>query len=181
MDNALLASWLNGTAACLTDPYPEKLSTSLHILQQLVRVRGWSLRHPWADWAQWIPRERNQLADKLANFALDAQTSFAIKGSGLPANEYNVVAVSDGASRASTQCSAASWALLAFTHTGISMIAGGALLFDRFVTSQMAETTGFELALAAFMKLSHGYPDVVPHEIGLSMHVSDIPEIGEVI
>eukprot|EP00973_Karenia_brevis_P053256 7403200-Karenia_brevis.AAC.1 len=78
--------------------------------QTMIQVSRWSLRWPWASWVRWIPRERNVLADWLANQCLDMRRSFAVYGTLPTESSYNVATVSDGASRASTCISSASWA-----------------------------------------------------------------------
>ena len=80
---------------------------------------------------------------------------------------------SDGAARASTRVSSASWAVLAFQAHEISLVAAGALLFDEFVGSLVAETMGFELALAALLNLSRGELDLVPHRVEVSHNLTE--------
>ena len=85
----------------------------------------------------------------------------------------NFVTLSDGASRAASQTSSCSWALLAFTAESIHLIAAGAVLFDTYVSSLDAELAGLELAIGALLKLSRGYEDVVPHGTGTTLNESE--------
>eukprot|EP00973_Karenia_brevis_P065387 9084778-Karenia_brevis.AAC.1 len=117
-------------------------------MQQMIQNEGWSLRFPWSNWVTWIPRERNLFADGLANLCLDMQQGFAVYGD-VPSSSCNFVTVSDGASPASRQNSSASWAVLSVNGKQVSLVAAGAQLFQQRVSSQEAETTGLELAIAA--------------------------------
>ena len=88
--------------------------------------------------------------------------------------DANIVAVSDGASRASVKRSSAAWALLAFLPGGhINLIAAGAVLFDNFASSMDAELAGLELAIGALLKFSRGYGDVVPHNAQTTLNESE--------
>ena len=84
-----------------------------------------------------------------------------------------VFTVSDGASQASMKRSSAAWALLAFSPNQINLIAGGAVMFDTYVSSMEAELAGLELAAGALLKLSRGYRDVVPHSIQTTLDISE--------
>ena len=127
VDNAPLASWMSGLACCATEAFHSRISAILDVLRDLVQFEGWCLRQPWSDWVVWYPRERNVLADLLANRCLDLGQSLAVRSSmPLPVNA-NYVTVSDGASRASTKSSSAAWALLAFSPDHINL---SAVMFD---------------------------------------------------
>ena len=80
MDNALVASWLNGAASTKIASYVDRVATAVDMLQSLVRFAGWSLRWPHSDWVSWIPRERNVIADALANMCLDKGHNLAVRG-----------------------------------------------------------------------------------------------------
>ena len=71
--------------------------------------------------------------------------------------------------------SAAAWAILACQGSTISLVAAGALRFPNYVDSIVAEFTGAELALGALLRLSRGYPDIVPHA------ADSHQEIGEAV
>ena len=159
----------------------------LKLLLHIVCGQGWSLRHAWADWAHWIPRERNVLADALANAALDQDSNLGIQPEGQNGNfnPCNFVMVSDGAARASSGTTSAAWAILAFTPSTIHLVAGGALLLKGGTTALQAEATALELALAGFLVLRQGSTNLIPHEMnrrieaaGLLKHmefVIDVP------
>ena len=142
----------------------------------MVECGGWALRQPWSDWVVWIPRERNVLADTLANICLDRQQSFAIRAMSAIPSSGNFVTVSDGAARSSTQSSSAAWALLAFDHGKASLVAAGAVLFERYASSLDAELMGLELALGSLLKLSRGYSDLVPHSTQTILDASEFHE-----
>ena len=82
--------------------------------------------------------------------------------------------VSDGAFRKSTSKAAASWAVLAMTTTSVNLVAAGALLLPEVASSLDAELTGFELGLAAFLKLSRGYVDVIPHGVDVAYNATEL-------
>ena len=121
-----------------------------------------------------LPRERNVIADALANKCIDTGCSFAVQGELPEPGTANLVMVSDGACRGSIRKCSASWAVLAFTSTQISFVAGGAVLFPEVVTSLDAELTGLELAIGALLKYSRGYTNLVPHGTNLIMHASEL-------
>ena len=73
--------------------------------------------------------------------------------------------LSDGAARASTQSSSAAWAIVSFDGASLVLVAAGAMLFEEHVSSQTAETVAMELGLAALLKLSRGYSNIIPHEV----------------
>ena len=52
-------------------------------------------------------------------------------------------------------------------------MSAGAFKFPHEVSSLEAEMTGFELALAALLKLSRGYVNIVPHEAEESLRASE--------
>ena len=62
-----------------------------------------------------------------------------------------------------TSKAAASWAILAMSSQNIDLVAAGAMTLPDVASSLDAELTGFELGLAALLKLSRGYVDVIPH------------------
>ena len=90
-----------------------------------------------------------------------------------PANT-NLVLVSDGACRGSTQTSAASWAILAFTKNGIHLAAGGAIILLSGGSSLDAELTGFELALGALLNYHQGQHELAPHSADKSFTASEL-------
>ena len=45
----------------------------------------------------------------------------------------------------------------------LHLVAAGAVMFDKYVSSLEAELAGLELAIGALLKISRGYADVVPH------------------
>eukprot|EP00973_Karenia_brevis_P070793 9840002-Karenia_brevis.AAC.1 len=163
VDNAVLASWLNGTAVCCTSNSSPRVATLQATFLSMIESDGWDLRHPWANWVEWVPRERNILADALANYALDGHLSFAVYGD-MPGQGCNFVAVSDGASRSGTGVSSASWAILAFVEQDIVLVAAGAKLFDAWACSQEAETVGLEMAVTALRQVGKGFVDMIPHK-----------------
>eukprot|EP00973_Karenia_brevis_P038297 5280206-Karenia_brevis.AAC.1 len=71
--------------------------------------------------------------------------------------------LSDGASRAGARKSAASWAVVACFATRVQVVCAGALFFETYEDSLSTELTGLELAVAAFLKATQGYGNVVPH------------------
>ena len=162
VDNALLAQWMSGMATVNTGTYQARVYAALDILRSMVQHQGLCPRHPWSDWVVWVPRERNMLADKLANMCLDMGRSFAMQ-SMIPPTSANFITVSDGASRGSTKISAASWALLAADRNKINLVAAGAIYLDSYATSLEAELVGLELAIGALLKASRGYESIVPH------------------
>jgi len=77
----------------------------------------------------------------------------------------NVVMVSNGAARMSTeQAAAAAWAMFSVT-SHITVVAAGGRLLQPDCDSMSAETTALEIAIAAVLKLSRGYEDLVPHHV----------------
>ena len=71
-------------------------------------------------------------------------------------HDANFILVSDGAFRKSTSKAAASWAVLAMSTQIIELVAAGAMTLPDVASSLDAELTGFELGLAALLKLSRG-------------------------
>ena len=59
----------------------------------------------------------------------------------------------------------------------LELVAARARSSDTYVSSQMAETTGLELAMAALVKHSRGYPDLVPHEVDTRIEVVEFLSI----
>lgn len=174
VDNELVSSWLNGTAAGRKSSFVPRISGALDILQKLVQEEGWHLRSLQSDWVQWVPRERNCLADHLANKCLDSGRSFAVQRLLPDPKETNFIITSDGATRQSTQSSSASWAVLAIIDGNIKLVAAGAIKFVTQVTSTDAEMTGLELGLAALLKISRGYVNVVPHDAEFIADASEL-------
>ncbi len=124
----------------------------------------------------WYPRERNVFADMLANLCLDRRQSFAVRCQTPLHADVNYVTVSDGASRASTQSSSASWGLFAVTADHFHLVAAGAAMCNGFVSSMDAELVALELATGALLKLSRGYRDVVPHATDTTLSESEFLE-----
>jgi len=176
VDNQLLCHWLCGKAVCDTGQYRARVATCVDILQGMVRHEGWRLRWQWSDWVLWQPRERNVLADLLANLALDMRQSIAVRCQSPQHLTANYVTVSDGASRSSTRLSSAAWALLAVEAEKIHLIAAGAVMFDNYVSSLDAEMVGLELAIGAILKFSRGYDDVVPHDTQTNLNASEFQQ-----
>jgi len=174
--NELVAAWLNGTSACRSSSFAPRVRSALDILQKLVQEEGWHLRSMQSDWVQWLPRERNCLADHLANKCLDSGKSFAVQCQLPDPRVSSLIMTSDGATRQSTQSSSASWAVLAIIGGQVKLVAAGAIRFLAQVTSTDAEMTGFELGLGALLKISRGYINVVPHEAEFIVDVSELLE-----
>ena len=177
VDNQTLAHWVSGGACCEAVDFQPRLATVLDILCSLVRHEGWHLRWQWSDWVVWQPREKNILADMLANLCLDRQQSLAVRCCPPPAHA-NFITVSDGASRASSQKSSASWAVLSIAGGQCDLVAAGAVCIDHFASSLDAELVGLELALGALLKISRGYADVVPHIAQLTLDESEFQEVN---
>ena len=81
VDNRLVASWVVGSANCHSDLFRKRVDTAINTLYGCLVVNGWALRHECSDWARWVPRERNVIADELANLALDYGQNLALEGS----------------------------------------------------------------------------------------------------
>jgi hypothetical protein len=173
VDNQTLAAWMAGTAVCEAGCYRGRVAAAAEVLRAMVQHEGWSLRQQHADWVVWQPRERNKLADMLANLALDKRQSIAVRCQSPINSEANFITVSDGASRSRTNSSSAAWALLAVHPTQLVIIAAGAVLLERYVSSMEAELAGLELAIGALLKLSRGYEDIVPHDIQTNLDSSE--------
>ena len=176
VDNQLLASWLNGDAACDSHLFAARLSCALDLLQCLVRHEKWQLRHDCSNWLRWVPRELNVLADALANSALDLNRNIALRGVYVDPSTCNFVLVSDGAARGSSGRASAAWVLLACLGKRFSVVAAGAVLLQAHASSMEAEFAGFELALGSLMRLSRGYANVVPHDVQTTLDLSEYME-----
>ena len=174
VDNALVASWLTGSASTKIESYSDRVATAVDMLQSLIRHAGWSLRWPHSEWVTWVPRERNVIADALANMCLDKGHNIAVRGELPEVGTANLVMVSDGARRGGQGSCAASWAILSFRSQGISFVAGGAIKFPTDVSSLDAELTGLELAVGALLKYSRGYNDLVPHGAAEILDASEL-------
>ena len=130
--------------------------------RNLVRCHGCTLRCSHGSWIQWIPRERNLLADSLANLALDRNSSFAVKCPAL-LHRNNCIMMSDGAVRGSGQASAA-WAILETRGAkSFSLVAAGAKLLTGSVSSLEAEAQALHLAVQAYTRFVCGYVIICPH------------------
>ena len=171
VDNQLLASWMVGTATCMVQEYQPKLAYLMRTLLHIVTCQGWCLRHTRADWVRWIPREKNVLADALANAALYKGMNIGVEGD--KQNGGNFIMVSDGAARSSTGKASAAWAILAFNSCDIQLISGGAILLLGKATALQAEMTGLELAAAAFLLIPQGRTNTFPHEVSLYIKQSE--------
>ena len=108
----------------------------------------------------------------LANLCLDGQQSLAVRCRQPPA-DANFETVSDGAARASSQKSSASWAVLSATAGHYELVAAGAVCIENYASSLDAELVGLELALSAVLKISRGYADVVPHRAHKALDESE--------
>ena len=176
MDNSLVAAWFIGRAAVKQQAYHKRVYAAIDVLQALVRFEGWNLRWPQADWVKWVPRERNVIADSLANLCLDRGQDILVRGQLPNMLCTNFVMVSDGACRSSVQKSAASWCVLAFHHGSISIVGGGGVFLPSGTSSLDAELAGLELAIGALLKCSRGYTDIAPHGANVILQSSEFLE-----
>ena len=157
VDNATLAGLMSGCAASTTT-LSKSVNEMIDNLQRILRRHGWRLRHQTSSWVQWIPRERNCLADKWANHALDTGRSCIYSG---PlwcslGHDANYVVMSDGAYRSSCSKAAAAWTIIGF-HKGLKHVIGaGAALLPECTDSMQAEMAGLQLGIEAFTNLISG-------------------------
>jgi len=52
----------------------------------------------------------------------------------------------------------------------LPLVAAGAIMLDKYVSSLEAELAGLEMAIGALLEISRGYADVVPHYAGTDLN-----------
>ena len=180
VDNAALAQWTSGTATFDTEAGQWRSTQVFEHLRALVRTQSWNFRYRVSSWVVWVPRERNRLADHLANLALDRKTSYTVGGlSSVDSKSHNFVTLSDEAARGSSATAAAAWAIIAMRGLDVSIVAAGALLLQEGTSSLMAESRALELALMALLRLSRDHVAICPHSYSVVIPISELS--GEIL
>ena len=177
MDSRILAEWINGVAKCWSSAYKPRLAVALEQLKRIVQGTGWKMRDAASDWAKWVPRQRNKLADRLANICMDRQANIAWRNprpfptEAILAQGYNLVITSDGGAAGGR--AAAAWAIFAFGGQEPLVYAAGAIRLED-ADSMEAEATGVELGVAALLLYTHGHPNVIPHAVDHWLQEDDL-------
>ena len=130
-------------------------------------------RRSFSSWVRWIPRERNRIADRLANIALDRGADCAYMGH-IGTNAQNCIIMSDGAYRASSRQAAAAWTILQISESDAALVLAGAQVLHECTNSMQAETCALDTAIRAMLNLSAGAVPVVPHGYSATLQQSDI-------
>ena len=115
-----------------------------------------------------MQRERNALADALANRAMDHGLSLAWQGNleAIRQEGGNVVLTADGGYRSAGPKAAAGWAFFLVKSGVARLLACGALLMDEsHCDSFLAELQGLEIAAGALSRFANlgVCGDIVPH------------------
>ena len=145
LDSDLVTSWVNGEwqvndAARLVDV--QQLQDTLAEWQLGGLVRPWSLHSPFC---RWISREDNEIADALANAALDFEQGF-VTWFAFPSEFDDVVLHSDGASRGNPGPASCAAVISVHARGQWCRAVHGARLLGDDVTNTVAELEGFRMA-----------------------------------
>lgn len=172
VDCKILADWLSGVAGFAYHDIGKQLTPIYSNLHSLLRNKSMFLRWSWASWVSWVPRERNVLADHIANLALDRRASLMVPGSRIfSADDCNFIIMSDGAVRKRSGAASASWAILAMSGIEVSFVGGGAQILSHGTQSLEAELKGLQLALHAFQRLVDDRAIICPHQYDITFEL----------
>ena len=146
---------MSGRAA-IAAPASTHIRDMLENLHKLYQGHGWHLRFSTNSWVQWAPRERNQIADRLANYALDKGMAYVytLPQPSVGLHNANYLVMSDGAFRASSGDASGAWAIFRMLDDGALLVAAGASPLRNCPDSMMAEIEALRMGIDSYIKLA---------------------------
>ena len=160
VDCKVVHDWVNGFSAVSSEYFQNSVDTTCEILLRVFVQLRRTLRSPCASWVQWIPRERNRMADLLCNIAMDGRGSFRWQRKSGPATG-NIVCMSDGGARVNG-AAAAGWVIIEFSPAPAIIALGAQVLHQ--ATSLQAECEALHLGVQCMAAIMEGHKAIMAAE-----------------